>query len=337
VKIKKSLVIFFFIFIFLYLLLGVIKYNEFIDGRLSLSTEKPGVNFVVFGDIPYEKNELYLERRLIKGINSMELSSVVHIGDSFSGKCSNKQYKESFEIFNKIRHKFVFTPGDNDWSDCGFKHAGSFDPLERLSELRKHILGIPIELIERQSYFPENVIWMERNIVFLTLHLVGRENFTKFFPGRAIKHDKFNKKREDANVKWLENAFEKAKSLSSKTVVIFFHADPRFEKPKDDLYRKKYDSIILALEESAKYFKGDILLIHGDTHNYKVDKPLRDRNSGEILSNVHRIIVPGSPRVGYVSVNISNNGKVWHEVNYINYLLIAMEKIEKFTNSLYRL
>jgi hypothetical protein len=331
----KTLKLIILVLISLYVFIGFLKYNQFI--RDEISYENSGVSFAVFGDVPYDKKELYLARRLIKEINSIDLSAVIHVGDSFSGPCTIDQYKESFEIFKKITHKFIFTPGDNDWSDCVYENGGSFEPLERLTILRNYILESRSKSIRSQDNFPENVIWVDSDIVFATLHLVGRENFTKFFSGRTIEHDNFNNERENANIEWVQVAFDKARDLNSSTIVILFHADPRIEKPENNSYRQKYNAVLLALEKEAKMFKGSILLIHGDTHHYKSDNPMIDRNSGKIIKNVHRIIVPGSPEVGYIYVNISDNGEISHEVKYSTYFLIALEKIKNFTNNFYEL
>ncbi|HYU26619.1 MAG TPA: hypothetical protein VEO74_15515 [Thermoanaerobaculia bacterium] len=45
-----------------------------------------------------------------------------------------------------------------------------------------------------------------------------------------------------------------------------------------------------------------MLLAHGDGHEYIVDHPLR-------LKNVTRMQVPGSPRVGWVRVFVTPDGR----------------------------
>ena len=43
-------------------------------------------------------------------------------------------------------------------------------------------------------------------------------------------------------------------------------------------------------------------LLHGDSHEYIVDQPLRDPGSGEVLANFTRLQTTGSPQVGWVRV-----------------------------------
>jgi hypothetical protein len=52
----------------------------------------------------------------------------------------------------------------------------------------------------------------------------------------------------------------------------------------------------------AERFGGPILLVHGDQHEYLVDRPLVRRTTGQRLDNVTRLQVPGSPHVGWVRV-----------------------------------
>ena len=55
-------------------------------------------------------------------------------------------------------------------------------------------------------------------------------------------------------------------------------------------------------------FDGPVLLAHGDSHDYIVDSPLIDRESGRILENLTRLQVMGSPAVGWVRVVVDTAG-----------------------------
>ena len=44
--------------------------------------------------------------------------------------CVDENYKAIYDSFQTIRHPFVLTPGDNDWTDCWPLKARAVDPLE---------------------------------------------------------------------------------------------------------------------------------------------------------------------------------------------------------------
>ena len=51
--------------------------------------------------------------------------------------------------------------------------------------------------------------------------------------------------------------------------------------------------------EEAKAFGKPVVVVHGDTHSYQLDQPLKDA-SGALVANVTRLETPGSPFVGWV-------------------------------------
>ena len=81
-------------------------------------------------------------------------------------------------------HKTVYTPGDNDWTDCDrFNLSALYDELERLNYLRQlffhqdaHQLTRDIPGLIRQEGFIENALWKIDPVVFATLHIPGTNN-----------------------------------------------------------------------------------------------------------------------------------------------------------------
>lgn len=53
-------------------------------------------------------------------------------------------------------------------------------------------------------------------------------------------------------------------------------------------------------------FAGPVHLIHGDSHTQRVDRPLRDRDTGEPLANFTRLEAYGSPDIGWVRVVVDS-------------------------------
>ena len=66
------------------------------------------------------------------------------------------------------------------------------------------------------------------------------------------------------------------------------------------------------LTRESQAFRGAVLLLHGDTHQYRVDQPLR--GNGESALDFTRIEVFGYPWVNWVRVRvIEENGRVRFE------------------------
>ncbi|MGH9040976.1 MAG: hypothetical protein ACRDZ3_12160 [Acidimicrobiia bacterium] len=69
----------------------------------------------------------------------------------------------------------------------------------------------------------------------------------------------------------MRQAFAAARQARSPAVGLFIHADPRFEMPHGR--RWGYDEFLRALESEIERFARPVLLVHGDLHEYRLDKP----------------------------------------------------------------
>ena len=54
----------------------------------------------------------------IRQLDAAPLSMVVHVGDILWYPCSDQLYRERLASFHSQRHPLIYTPGDNDWTDC---------------------------------------------------------------------------------------------------------------------------------------------------------------------------------------------------------------------------
>ena len=107
----------------------------------------------VFGDWPYSVHLRDTAAAfLLDSINSdPHVRLVVHVGDIHSGSMpctgaglnplpagSNPGWNESiWDIFQQFHDPFVYTPGDNEWSDCHkVKQFSSGAPLNELAAVR---------------------------------------------------------------------------------------------------------------------------------------------------------------------------------------------------------
>jgi hypothetical protein len=56
------------------------------------------------------------------------------------------------------------------------------------------------------------------------------------------------------------------------------------------------------LAEQTAQFKGQVLFVHGDTHFFKMDKPMYNPN--KMLTNFTRVQTFGSPSLHWVRVGV---------------------------------
>jgi hypothetical protein len=275
----------------------------------------PGTfSFAVLGDAPYYAWEDLQYRLVLQTLGANDLSWVIDVGDIFWRPCTDERYRQTLNEFNALKHPVIYTPGDNEWTDCWEPESGGFLPQDRLNQIR-HIffdnptrsLGgttLPLVSQEGREPFPEfveNARWVHEGIVFATVHIVGSKNGMKPFPARTETDAAASRRRTDAAAAWVRETFAEARNLNASAVVISFHANAALEEP-DDPGRQAFEPFITAVEEEAERFARPVLLAHGDGHDYIVDHPLVRRTTGRRLENLTRLQVPGSPEVGWVRV-----------------------------------
>lgn len=291
---------------------------------LTRGPEKPMPNqpgtfsFAVLGDAPYYPWEELQYRLVLQALDANDLAFVVHVGDIFWRPCNDWHYQKTLDSFNRLRHPVIYTPGDNEWTDCWEPDSGGFTPLERHDRIRQiffndptHSLGgSKLSLISQAGRGPfpefvEHARWVHEGIVFATVHLVGSVNARKQFPGRTSDDDEASRRRTEAAAAWSRETFAEAKALNASAVVLAFHGSPEWEESIDHPRRQCFEPFITTLEEEAERFSGPVLVMHGDDHEYTVDHSLIRRTTQRRLENLTRLEVPGSPRVGWVRVVVT--------------------------------
>ena len=109
------------------------------------AAQERAFDFALIGDMPYTKVQVIEYQRVLAALNASDLAFVAHIGDfQFDARpynsnpalastpCVDENYRAVYDSFQSIRHPFILTPGDNDWSDCWPLEAKKVDPLELL-------------------------------------------------------------------------------------------------------------------------------------------------------------------------------------------------------------
>lgn len=281
------------------LLAAVVVFMAIRANGLRAPTPTPAGSFAfaVLGDAPYYRHEELQYRLLLRHIDAHDLKAVVHVGDIFWKPCSDAMYRRTLDSFESLRHPVIYTPGDNEWTDCWEPQAGAYVPLERLATLRRILYEHPVKRIAltRQPGYIENVRWSEQGVVFATVHIPGSRNAREPFPGRTEKDDLAATERTAAAAAWIRETF--ANAGKAPAVVIAFHARPPF-LPIDLEYFNAYQPFVKALAEESARFGKPVLVVHGDNHEYTVDRPM------PTAPNVTRMEVPGSPDVGWVRVTV---------------------------------
>lgn len=273
----------------------------------------------MFGDTPYTQDEEARFPDLVAEMNREELSFVVHVGDfkSAYSACTDELYFERRQWFELSRHPFVFVPGDNEWTDCARPFAGGRDPLERLQKLREMFvagaaslgqrrirLARQSDLTPRAHDYPEHSRWEHRGVLFVTLNAPG--------PSNNVRMPEEHSRRSAAIREWLQGSFQHARTKSLSAVVVLMQANPWGFSGHP---RRGFAELVGTLSAQARNFPGEVLLVHGDTHRYRVDRPLSDPASGAPLANFTRVEVFGSPEMNWVRVKVLGDaGRIRWEV-----------------------
>jgi hypothetical protein len=276
-------------------------------------------SFVALGDLPYGDPKLTFPpySALIDAINQRDPDFSIHIGDFKSGStlCSDQEFGQQLAHFNRFAKGLVYTPGDNEWTDCHRSNNGGYDPLERLDTLRRMFFR-PGRSLGQQSLavanqpsthpqlaaYIENQRWVHQQVLFVTLHIVGsNNNFEARDPRMVTEYFA----RDAANLAWIQSAFDLARSNAIRAVVFAFQADPFEGKslwedfPPASGFR---NSIGLALLPQARALGKPVLVVHGDSHQTKIDQPFKLER--KTIANVTRLIVPGDQDMRAVLVRV---------------------------------
>lgn len=281
------------------------------------------VRIAVFGDMPYvagvREPEPILRSygNVLRDIDRADVECVVHLGDYTNGPlCGDSLVAVRYAEFNSMSHPFVFVFGDNDWTDCA---RGGFDPLERLARLRNVFatgdttLGRKTLRLERQSanskysLYRENVRWRMGNVLLVGMNVPGSNNNW----GKDSVPSAEYTARNAANLAWLREAFATAQKENLRGVAIFIQANPGFDRtqmsPQDLQYVTGFDDFLRVLSEETIAFGKPVALIHGDTHYFRIDKPMIDSTGQRSVAHFTRAEGFGALNMHWLRLTIDDN------------------------------
>ena len=188
---------------------------------------------------------------------------------------------------------------------------------------------------ELGQIYSENTRWTYGDVVFVTLNIPGSNNnrvngpdCTRSSARTAADCQDDNDEyaaRDLANIDFLKSSFAMAKANGALGLVVVMQADPSFDLPETEDVNERtcvrpfnsqcvangdpktagydgYTNFLNALMAETSAFAGHVLLVHGDTHFFKVDQPLVTQ--ANLIPNLTRVQTFGSPNINWVEVTV---------------------------------
>lgn len=274
-------------------------------------TDDSSFSFMVVADTAYKVPHDYaVYDQLIARINSEKPAFTIHLGDVFSGQtdCGNTQIFRVAADFGKYEHPLIYTPGDNEWTDCHHEAAGAYKPEERLKNIRELFFKNSRSLgqqkmrlnrqVDRNDGLVENLLWQHQDVLFASLHIVGSNNGLLPQSHKTSESEYF--KRNKANVAWLKTIFQRAEDIDAKALVLAFHAN-MFAPP---LTPDGFHDVRALIGMLGDEFGKPVLLVHGDHHQFVVDRPYLPKIARKPGAHITRLQTFGWPDAKAIKITI---------------------------------
>ena len=268
--------------------------------------------YAVIGDFPYgpvKRAEMPFLVDLINADPAVE--RVLHAGDIKAGSaadCSDAYFQDIRQQFDRFDDPLVYTPGDNEWTDChvALKNNGLYLPTERLDKVRQIFFPIPgrtmgvhaddvvsqAQVDPANAAYVENVMWERSKVVFASLNITGSNDDTAPWTSSPPKTSPpelpgpvstWNAQlaqqpleiaaRQRANFAWLDRVFANAHS-DSRAVVLLVQADMwDGTLATRSTTISAYDDMVIKIGQLAAAYGKPVLLIEGDSHIFRIDQP----------------------------------------------------------------
>jgi hypothetical protein len=293
----------------------------------------------LWGDLPYSMLQATVGvPNLVADMNAHRLKFTAHDGDLKQGSgssCDAGLYAQALAYFNSLEAPAMFTPGDNDWTDCDRPANGGFNSRERLDYERKVFFSTPYSLGQRQIRQQvqtdalclnangimvgcvENRRWTVGRVTYATLNVPGScNNLCDTNPDPAEYAA-----RNAANIRWLKETFADAKGRNSAAVMLITQANPGWDltdgtraplrDPKTlvetDGQPDGFATYLSALRDEVIAFRKPVAYVHGDSHYARVDQPFLN-TQGQRLENFTRVETFGDNQAN------GNNDVRWIQV-----------------------
>ena len=273
----------------------------------------------LWGDLPYSTvQETSGLPALLADMNNSHLEFTVHNGDLKQGSgspCDDGLYARALGWFDSLERAAMFTPGDNDWTDCDRPANGGFNSRERLdherrvffstgSSLGRHPLKQEVQTtpsclgVAGPTQCVENRRWVVKGVTYVTLNIPGSCNNRC----DTLPDEQEYQARNAADIAWLRETFDEAQEAGSAAIMIIAQANPGFDASdgtraplrdprtlvQTDGDPDGYHDFLSALRDAVIAFRKPVAYVHGDSHYFRIDKPLLDPQ-GRRLENFTRV------------------------------------------------
>jgi hypothetical protein len=274
----------------------------------------------LWGDLPYSTQQEAALPALIQDMNDAQLIFTVHDGDLKQGSgspCDDALYQRALGWFNSFQSAAMFTPGDNDWTDCDRPSNGGFDSRERLDHERtlffstdqslgqhpmtqevqtaKECLDAAGDLVS----CVENRRWTYQGVTYATLNVQGSCNNLCDTNRQGVGNGGDPGEwaaRNQADIDWLTQTFQEAEANGSSAIMLISQGDPGWDlsdgtraplrNPKTlvetDASPDGFGDFLRALRTLVIQYGKPVAYVNGDSHYMRIDKPLLDVNGKRI-------------------------------------------------------
>jgi hypothetical protein len=323
----------------------------------------------LWGDLPYSAEQAAVLPNLIADMNSQNLVFTAHDGDlrqgSGSPNCADGSiYTRAAGYFSSLHAPAIFTPGDNDWTDCDRKSLGvnGRNSLQELSNERAFFFSTAYTLGQTQflqevqatplckgfgsangnsgpasdvtktqtaTYTDvpcvENRRWIVGTVMYATINIQGScNNLCDDYPD-PVEYAA----RNAAGIQWMKDTFATAAAQNCVAVMFITQADPGFDDTdgtraptrnantlvEDDAAKLTdgFHDFLVALRAQVIAFGKPVAYVHGDSHYFRVDKPLLD-STGKRVTNFTRVETFGDHQptlgdVNWLKVNVDPSSR----------------------------
>ena len=268
----------------------------------------------VIGDIPYGDAQVAAFPAEIGRINAdPDVDRVIHVGDIKNGssRCDDSYFSARLADFERFSDPLVYTPGDNEWTDCHRANNGGYLPTERLATLRELFFDKPGRTLGGRAHvraqsreFPENVMWDASRVQYGVVHVVGsNDGQLPWFgnrtdpvsgaarpetPAETALRAREYVAREAAALSWIDRIFDSAEDRRAPAVILGMQAD-MWDGPPEG--QTAFIPIKAVIADRAARFGKPVLLLQGDSHEFLVDTP------AGMPANLVRVVVQGSTSI----------------------------------------
>jgi hypothetical protein len=280
--------------------------------------QAPATTYAIIGDTPYGAAQIAGFPNDVKALNSdPDVRLVMHLGDIKDGssRCDTTYFQQIRADFDAFADPLVYTPGDNEWTDCHRANNGGYQPDERLATVRSlffdrpgHTLGADRAVAHQKAPYIENVLWRDANVVFGTANVPGSDNdLAPWFDTAETDAQRQAQLQEYsgrlvADLRWVDHLFDAAEETHAKAVVLGIQADMWDPAAIAANQVSGFTPFVQQLAKRARRFGRPVLLLNGDSHLYESDRPLADPGATDSqvygitspVENLRRVTVQGS-------------------------------------------